>query len=82
MMEQHWDEGGYPTMTKDQHALQEMRLQGLGEEPSGAELGDMRWPQRCWWADRVRIGAPVRPTREARTAHTLNMPVCVCSSFR
>ena len=61
MMEHFWDEGGYPTMTKDQHALQEMRLQGLGEEPFEAELGDMRWPQRCWWADRVRIRCACAP---------------------
>ena len=91
MMEQFWDEGGYPTMTKDQHALQGMRLEGLGEEPSEAELGDMRWPQRCWWADRVRIGAPVHARTHTHThshactharthcAHTQH--ACMCVQF-
>ena len=49
-------EGGLPTMTPEQRALQRRRLQGLGEEPTQEELGGMRWPQRCWWADRDRIG--------------------------
>ena len=51
------DFGGYPVMTNEMHALQLERLNGLGKEPSQEELGGMRWPQRCWWADCVRIGA-------------------------
>ena len=51
------DIGGYPVMTAEMHALQLKRLEGLGKEPSQEELGAMRWPQRSWWADRVRIGA-------------------------
>ena len=49
-------EGGFPTITAEQRALQRRRLEGLGEEPTLEELGDMRWPQRDWWADRDRIG--------------------------
>ena len=42
------DEFGHlPTMTAEQRALQWRRLEGLGEEPTQEELGDMRWPQRC-----------------------------------
>ena len=50
-------EGGFPTITAEQRALQRQRLEGLGEEPTVEELGDMRWPHREWWADRDRIGA-------------------------
>ena len=49
-------EGGYPTITAEQRAMQRQRLQGLGEEPTEEELGDMMWPQRAWWEDRDRIG--------------------------
>ena len=49
--------GGYPVMTNMMYAVQLKRLEGLGEEPSQEELGGMQWPQRCWWDDRVRIGA-------------------------
>ena len=51
----HW-EGGYPTITAEQRALHRRRLEGLGEEPSLEELGEMMWPQRAWWEDRDRIG--------------------------
>ena len=57
MWEQLENIGGYPVMTKEMYALQLKRLEGLGKEPSQEELGAMRWPQRCWWDDRVRIGA-------------------------
>ena len=49
-------QGGFPTITPEQRALQLRRLQGLGEGPTEEELGGMRWPQRGWWADRDRIG--------------------------
>ena len=49
-------EGGFPTITAEQRAMQRRRLEGLGEEPTQEELGDMMWPQRAWWEDRDRIG--------------------------
>ena len=36
--------------------MQRQRLQGLGEEPTEDELGNMMWPQWAWWEDRDRIG--------------------------
>ena len=56
MEQRFWESGGYPVMTDEFYALQLERLNGLGKEPSQEELGGMRWPQRCWWADRDRIG--------------------------
>ncbi len=57
------DEFGHlPTMTAEQRALQWRRLEGLGEEPTQEELGDMRWPQRCWWEDRDKIGECASPS--------------------
>ena len=50
------EQGGYPAITAEQRALQFKRLEGLGEEPTLEELGAMRWPHRCWWEDRDRIG--------------------------
>ena len=50
------DEGGFPTITPEQREQQRRRLQGVGNEPTQEELGGMRWPHRCWWADRDRIG--------------------------
>ena len=50
------DDGGFPTITPEQREQQRRRLQGEGDEPTQEELGGMRWPQRCWWADRDRIG--------------------------
>ena len=56
MMDTFVWEGGFPTITAEQRAMQRRRLQGLGEEPTEEELGDMMWPQRAWWEDRDRIG--------------------------
>ena len=39
MWEQLEHIGGYPVMTKEMHALQLKRLEGLGKEPSQEELG-------------------------------------------
>ena len=49
-------QGGFPTITPEQREQQRRRLQGVGDEPTQEELGGMRWPHRCWWADRDRIG--------------------------
>ena len=56
MMDTFVWEGGFPTITAEQRAMQRRRLEGLGEEPTQEELGDMMWPQRAWWEDRDRIG--------------------------
>ena len=68
------EEGGFPTITPEQRALQLRRLQGLGKEPTQEELGEMRWPHRCWWADRDRIGEcqslePSPPSNPAQPTH-------------